>query len=435
MTNVQLDMPFRSRSAFTPILIGLTTIAVSIGGLCAWSSLVTIASAVIVPGVVVVDSGRKVIQQQDGGTVNSISVREGEHVEEGQLLLTLDGSQLYPVADTLQRLLAMNLVERARLEAEQAHQTKVDFPEPDASVAPATFKRIVEREKQLFVSRLASLNLKIDTFRNERMGFLQTAANLEAQIALVRNRILLSQRELADAQTLERTHDESRERVIELIRSIDELGGEAEMLASQEEDARAKAQHSELEADRTRAAFIESVNTDLEQSEKNRLDLSEKLLTVRQQISRLRVVSPVAGEIVNQSVHTIGAVVAAGASLLEVVPSGDPLEVEGEVRPEDVDEIHVGVPVNVALTGFVGQRLPRLKGIVAAVSADRIEDPARQSGFFRVRVSIPASERFSLQHHDLRPGMAVTMMLCTGYETPLRYLSSPLLTFFSDSMH
>ena len=418
----------------TPACVGLLTILLGAGGLLLWSSIALLASAVIIPGIVVVETGRKVVQHQDGGVIKSIDVAEGARVAAGQCLVTLDGSQLYAAEDTLRRLLAMNTAERLRLRAEREGSETVQFPSDVARVGKEVLFGIAADELRLFHARRASLEGKVRTLDNEAAGALQAAANLDKQVDLQRTRVALMQQELDDTRRLLGTHDTSRQHVLEVTRSLAELNGETEELISREDDAKQRYQHSTLESLRTTATFIESVDTDLQQSEKSRLDLVEKLSTVEEQIDRLRVVAPVAGRIVNLSVHTIGGVVGAGVTLLEIVPEKDPLEVVGEVRPEDIDNVRAGLPADIALTGFVGQQLPKLTGVVLGVSADRLEDTAKGTAFFRVRVSIPTEARSLLGTHELRPGMAVTLMLCKGRETPIQYLISPMMAFFAKAM-
>src|SRR3954452_1071756 len=77
-----------------PGRIGLAAMLLSVGALVAWSELAPIASAVITPGVVVVENSRRVVQHADGGSVRSIVVQDGSHVGEGDVLITLDDRRL-----------------------------------------------------------------------------------------------------------------------------------------------------------------------------------------------------------------------------------------------------------------------------------------------------------------------------------------------------
>ena len=72
------------------LLVGIVAIVVTFGGFGTWAAVAPLASAVIAPGFVKVDSNRKKVQHLEGGTVATLQVRDGDRVEQGQVLLQLD---------------------------------------------------------------------------------------------------------------------------------------------------------------------------------------------------------------------------------------------------------------------------------------------------------------------------------------------------------
>lgn len=69
-------------------------IAVLIFGVGAWAATAKLMGAVIAPGKVVVDKNSKKIQHPDGGIISKINVKNGDRVEAGQVLLSIDETQL-----------------------------------------------------------------------------------------------------------------------------------------------------------------------------------------------------------------------------------------------------------------------------------------------------------------------------------------------------
>ena len=62
-----MTAPVRPWSARAPLLWGILTLLVLVGGLGSWTALATISGAVIAPGQVEVAQNRQVVQHPDGG--------------------------------------------------------------------------------------------------------------------------------------------------------------------------------------------------------------------------------------------------------------------------------------------------------------------------------------------------------------------------------
>lgn len=78
-----LPWPAASRLAWLVFLAGLS-------GFVLWASFAPLAEGVPAPGQVSIDTKRKAVQHLQGGIVRQVLVREGQQVEEGDLLLKLD---------------------------------------------------------------------------------------------------------------------------------------------------------------------------------------------------------------------------------------------------------------------------------------------------------------------------------------------------------
>src|ERR1044071_3807583 len=76
-----------------PAVLGYAIIAVTFFGLGGWSALAKIDSAVTASGVVANESNKRTVQHLEGGIVREVLVREGQHVQEGQVLFRIDPVQ------------------------------------------------------------------------------------------------------------------------------------------------------------------------------------------------------------------------------------------------------------------------------------------------------------------------------------------------------
>ena len=110
------------------VALGFLTILLIVGGFTAWSLYAPLASGAIAPGRTVVDSNRKEIQHFEGGIVESILVRDGDRVKADDPLVVLDRLQAGVERGVLIADYLGLLGERARLIAELAGRSDIDFP-------------------------------------------------------------------------------------------------------------------------------------------------------------------------------------------------------------------------------------------------------------------------------------------------------------------
>lgn len=64
----------------------------------------------------------------------------------------------------------------------------------------------------------------------------------------------------------------------------------------------------------------------------------------------------------------------AGDTLVEIVPQGERLEVEGRLPVHLVDKVGTALPVDILFTAFNQNRTPRVSGAVSLISADQLLD-------------------------------------------------------------
>ena len=80
----------RSARMFT--IFGFVMIAVSVFGFGGWASTALIAGAVVASGSFVATGENKIVQHFEGGVISEILVKEGDVVEQGQVLIRLDAT-------------------------------------------------------------------------------------------------------------------------------------------------------------------------------------------------------------------------------------------------------------------------------------------------------------------------------------------------------
>ena len=164
------------------------------------------------------------------------------------------------------------------------------------------------------------------------------------------------------------------------------------------------------------------------------MPLSAGVLLALKAGKRIEIRSPQAGYVHALSVHTIGGVVAPGATILQIIPIEKNLLIEARIRPSDVDKVHIGQAATIRFPAFNAKSTPALKGKVASVSAAQLDDP-RSGSYFSVLIGLPADELAKIGNgHRLIPGMPAEVFIETEARSLLSYFLKPLGDAMSHSL-
>jgi HlyD family type I secretion membrane fusion protein len=137
-------------------------------------------------------------------------------------------------------------------------------------------------------------------------------------------------------------------------------------------------------------------------------------------------VAPVAGEVVNLRVHTLGGVVGPREPLLDIVPEEKALVIEARVAVEDIDEVQRGTLADVRLSAFSQRSTPLVQGEISYVSADRLVDEATSLPYFTVQVTVGERALAEAGNLHLYPGMPAEVFIRTRERSALDYLLEPI---------
>jgi adhesin transport system membrane fusion protein len=187
-------------------------------------------------------------------------------------------------------------------------------------------------------------------------------------------------------------------------------------------------------------AFRAQAEDDLAKSRGDLAVLDENIKSAQDRVRRTELRSPVHGVVNKLNVNTIGAVVAPGASLMEIVPLDDTLLVEGRIRPQDIAFIRPDHEAVVKLSAYDSSVYGSLHGKVERISADTITDEKgdkneRGETFYRVMVRTEKNHLGTAEHPlPIIPGMVATVEILTGQKSVLDYLVKPARTLRDEAL-
>jgi membrane fusion protein, type I secretion system len=425
------DAPTPPNSLRWQTTIGLITILFGLGGFSVWALMTPLNSAVVTQGVLKVSSERKQVQHFEGGIVKSIFVKEGDRVKQGQALLTLDETFAGADFDILSTELQEMQIREALLIAQRDNLETLSFPSYIESSQANTWLtqqkdsavQLFQISKSVLSSQLAVLSAQIDQIKSKVAGYHLEIAAKNQQLAFMK--------EEKDAwQSLLQQKLTNKLRYLELQGDISELTGEIEELKARLASSTNQIQELEHERIRIDQYFRESAANELIEVQIKIKGLSKRIGSASNVLGRIELKAPVEGKIVGMAVHTIGAIIKSGETILEIVPNKDDLIVEVKVMPADIDKVNLLMQAQVRISSYKQHEFPEFMGVVDDVSADVFEDPNTLTSYYTARIIIPEESLAGLPDNKISPGMPAEVMIITGESTPAQYLLEPLLTAF-----
>jgi adhesin transport system membrane fusion protein len=387
-------------------------------------------------GKVVPSRQTQVVQSLEGGIISELLVQEGSIVDKDQPLARIEDTNFASQFGEIRERRGAMAARVIRLEAETQGLKDVVFPEELNRVAP----RAVMTERSVFDSHMKKLAQDIDVIQQQETQKLKEIEELRASETRFAETLVLLNRETALTRKL---YEQKVVPEIEMLRSdrqaTDMRGQLAVVRATMvKTDAAVQEAHSRLLNIST--AFRSQAEDDLAKSRGDLAVLDENIKSAQDRVRRTELRSPVHGVVNKLNVTTIGAVVAPGASLMEIVPLDDTLLVEGRIRPQDIAFIRPDHEAVVKLSAYDSSTYGSLHGKVERISADTITDEKgdkneRGETFYRVMVRTEKNHLGTTEHPlPIIPGMVATVEILTGQKSVLDYLIKPARTLRDEAL-
>jgi HlyD family type I secretion membrane fusion protein len=410
------------------IFFGLFWIVLIFVGLGGWAATASISSAVISQGTITVDSKRKQVQHLEGGIVGKLLVRDGDVVDAGDTLVMLDPTRARSMLAIIQSSLRKELASEARLTAERDGSAQITFPtELIADLGQSDVRALLDSQTAIFKARRATLQGEIAILKqrlaqlgDEIIGLTAQRESKQRQMAFIHDELTGLKQLMANGQT-------TKPRVLALERSAAALQGEEGELLSSIARSDKSIGETKLEIIQRDQTFQKTVSEELEAVQSRLRDLQERAVAARDVLTRINITAPVSGTVVNSFVHTVGAVIKAGETIMEIVPGKDSLIAEVSIRPQDIDNVTLDQPAAIRLLAFKQRTTPLLHGTVTYVSADSLQNQATQQQYYVARIEVPDEEIGRLGKLKLQPGMQLEVMIQTGDRTAFQYLIQPIV--------
>jgi len=425
----KIDMPSSSAGASIRkhIVIGSVLVAGLALGLGGWASTAEISGALIAPGTIVVDSNIKKVQHPTGGVVGEVRVHDGDRVKAGDILVRLDETvtkaNLAIVTKGLNELYAR----KARLGAERDGVDTVTVPrELAGNIDNPDVKEAMDSERKLFELRRKTRLGQKDQLQQRIQQLQEQISGLVAQQDAKAKELGFIDQELTGVRDLWQRNLVQLNRLTSLERDEAKIQGERGALIATAAEAKGRISEIQLQILQIDQQFSSDVAKELRETDSKIGEGVERKVTAEDQLRRIDIRAPQDGVVFQSTANTVGGVIAAGDSIMLIVPQSDTLSVEVKVEPKDVDLVAFGQPVLLRFSAFNQRTTPELNGTVQRVAADTNVDQRTGQSYYLVRIAIAADEVERLGPVKLTPGMPVEAFIQTGERTLVSYLVKPL---------
>ncbi len=426
---VKSDPPFR----FGTVILGLAMIGSFIGAFGAWSNLAPIESAVVAQGIVSVESGVQNVEHFEGGIVQDILVSAGDFVAEGQVLIRMQNTEAFAQLNDVQSRYFEALAIEARLKAEMSAADRIVFPEYlTRKIGDRAAQAAMVNQRAIFAGRRKLLAERLDILEKTQNGLRAEIEGLLGQVRSNERKVNIVEQELDAARKLWERKLVPRTRILALEREQAELEGEGSQFRAAIGSAEQGLAEATLRMAELRSLSTTEIAEELREVGAEAYRLKQQIAAAQDVINRTEVRSPTEGVIVKMNVATIGGVISQGEAVVSVLPSNDNLIVQTKIDPLDIDRVSEGLKTSVWLTSLNRRTQSGIEGVVQSISADRLTDQTGKP-YYLARVVMDASD-IENSSVPLQAGMGAEVMIRTGTQTAMNYITAPISRYFSRAL-
>ncbi len=425
----------KSGDAGRPGRMGLWVLAIGFGGFLLWASLAPLDEGVPASGIVAIDTKRKAVQHLNGGIVKEVLVREGDAVQEGQLLIRLDSAVAKANYESVrQRYLGLRAMQ-GRLLAEQGNLSSISFhPDLQTAGSDPLIRQQMQTQEQLFMTRRSLLRSDLQSIEESIQGQEGLLQAYDGMLASRKSQLSLINEELGNLRGLVKEGYAPRNRQLEMERMVADSSTAIADLQGNTIRARRTIGELRQRAMSRQQEYRKEVETQLADVSREVLSDNEKLHSVTDDLGRTEIKAPAAGQVVGLAVQTVGGVISPGQKLMDIVPKDASLLLEAHVAPHLIDRVHSDLPVDVRFSSFAHSPQLVVGGKVVSISGDLLTEPQTNVSYYLARVQVTPEGLKKLGTRQLQPGMPVEVIFKTGERSMLTYLLHPLTKRLAASM-
>ncbi|MEA5512388.1 HlyD family efflux transporter periplasmic adaptor subunit [Crocosphaera sp. UHCC 0190] len=443
-----------------------------------WAWFGTIEEVGKAQGKLVPEGETYKIQPIELGKVTQISVKEGQTVQAGQLLVELDTELAQKEIERLQQAITayylefsqkQTLQERIQLEAKTAEAISAAELQAQQAVIANTKEKIAtirqllaqqQTEAVAYQSRQRDLQPlsstaqeKLSQLQAEKIAHQERIARLlplqeegavsqdyifQAEQALRETEQRITSSQLQEVTSANEQMFQANQAMRDLQSHVTENRGElltayqgVQQAQAELTGKKAEAQRAQLEASQR----IQQLAVEITQLQ-GKIAESKNLLVAAQAKLKYRYLrAPVSGTVLSLNLKNAGQVLEAGQTVAEIAPEGTPLVVSAVLPTQEAGFVKPGMPVKVKLDAYPYQDYGVIPGQVTEISADAKSDE-KLGEFYRVEVKLERDHVMENQKVvPFKPGQTVTADIIIRRRRIIDVLLDPIKQMQKDGIN
>ncbi len=387
-----------------------------------WASFAEIDEITRGDGKAIPYGQNQIIQNLEGGIIESILVNEGQVVKEDEIILKINNARSVS-ASTTNKMKLQELGARRTMLHAQANKLpfeEIKTEDNELLVQMRLAKKLYDSNRLEFLAKdesiVAQINQKKQEYKEAKASILSLKRSLEyvkEEIEMTAPMVNEGVKSKVDFLKLKREASEIENRIEATELSLPRL-------KSAINEYRSKRIESEQLFINTAKKELNSVTAEISRLNTQQFEFTDS-------VERTMVKSPVDGIVQKLYVHTVGGVVQPGEDLIEIVPTSKKLILEVKIKPSDIAFIHPGAEAKIKVSAYDYAIHGGLTAKVIFISPDTITDK-QENTFYIIHVETDKNYLGTKEHPlHIIPGMTVNADIITGKKTVMQYILKPIL--------
>ena len=417
-----LSREMAGRSSWGSSLIIVIVLALVVS-LAVWSNYAELDNVTRGEGRIISSMQNQSVQAGEGGTILRRYVSENSSVAKGELLFEIDPiDATSELNQMVQRYTGLEIRE-LRLRAEIAREAQFTVPQ----MLESKMLTVALSEESLFAARRLELQGQVSVLEQRLARVEQDVIAGEVSMESAGRTMELLEDEIAVVEPLVKEKIAPATRLLGLQRELEQARGKRETARVSIDQAILSIEETRREIDNARDAYGLAALDELAQVVTKKSELSEALPRLEDRVARTLIRAPMDGVVNTLNFRTPGGYVRTGDVVLELVPTGEALVVEGKIKPQDISRIKTGDEVRIRLSAYDSSKYGHVLGRVERISADVVVDERDESAsHYLIDVAIEGEMVVDGDAVELMPGMTASVDVLSGKRTVFEYFWQPI---------